>query len=1730
MAVYKVIPEIVLGNVTHIPEITLSYQGGKKFSGYAGSSEHIAAFIRSTYGEGEISLQEHFIVLYLNQANEITGYCRHHKGGINATIADPRIILGTALKCAAVGIILAHNHPSGNTEPSRADELLTRKIKEGAAFMDIRLLDHIIITKDRYRSFADEGLLGLPGIPLTEQDFVTRVELDLSEGIKHNKPGIEKMAAGFGITDKTQIKELTELAIVKRARAIAHEPGTQQERFEKIVRLYESQVNLSHRTSQSILLQQYSTPAPVGYLAGIYCGIDIPDYKKIFFEPSAGNGLLTIAGRTENFVVNEIDTLRNKNLHRQNFLKITREDASAPFHEYARKFDAVITNPPFGTVEKPLLREGYSIKSLEHIMAVHALDCMKDEGRAAIIIGGHTPYDGSGRIVAGKNRIFFNYLYSRYHVDDVINIDGSRLYSRQGTSFDVRLILICGRKNRQEGAAPLYNKTAQLAVHTFDTLAARVLAHINKGNMKNVLPETDKLERLRQKALLLKKELNNNADEDLGLPYTPASQNPFVLKTEVPDAMAYDLQSALEIIKREVGGDIDNFVRDRLGYPAKSALFRALSAEQTDAVAIAIYNIEARGQAVIIADQTGIGKGRVAASAIRYASKRGYRPVFITEKPNLFSDLYRDLAGIGSESLKPFIVNAKAGKTAVLDEQGTIIHEAPDQLKQESIIKSGELPAGYEFVIATYSQFNSETRKNGKTSFLSKIAENNILILDESHNASGWSNTGRFLRSVVRSAAGVVFLSATFAKRPDNMPVYAAKTAIGDCSMGDDAMILAIQKGGVALQEVLASQLVAEGQLVRRERSYENVEVNYITLTGKAEEHKAIADNISSVLREIIAFQENHINTEITTLDSVAKSEGKEITQRGGTSKAGVDNVPCYSKVFQLISQMLFSIKAESVAEHTVKRLEQGLKPVIAFSSTMGSFLESMENESGMTVGEGDIINADFGEVLRRALDGVFRYTEISHEGTHLHKSFKMDDLSPSAQTMYREISNRIDTISSGITISPIDLIKQKVTAAGYKVAEVTGRKLYLELNMEKAVGRVRNRKPENTNDAFRRFNNNEVDVLLINQSGSTGASAHAVPTAKVAAGEVKQRVMIVVQPELNINTEIQKRGRINRTGQIHQPVYDYISSVIPAELRLMMLLQMKLKSLDANTSSNQRNSSKILDVPDFLNEYGDKVVKEWLTDNPEINRLLDDPLRMEKKSGKDGEESGERNENAQDAAHRVSGRVAVLSTAMQEQFYEEVNARYADYTNYLKQIGEYRLEMEVMNLQAETTSTQIIVMGKGGDSVFGEDSVLETVRVNNLKKPFSSAELQHVLNDGLQGRTATNQKEQIISSFLDYADTQLKNQQEEIREKYTGLLKDIPNEKRIQHIGQKQGAEAMQQAMSDRTDDLLDERDAKLINAEDKHNKLKQYLEKLFRFFYTGQFVQFPVMTMEQGRQMLPSVFTGFNIDSKRKNPYTPSAVKLNFALPNSMKHIVLPASNQETILAIMGASMGERQPLSLIDTWEELIKSSTADRVTRYIITGNLIQAFSAYSGRLISYTTKEGAEKKGILMPEYWTTDERESGEVIIPVSRAVKIIRSLTDGNSILTSTGLSIIKTGSGYRLIISAARSKGGDIYLHPEILKLVVNNNFEKAADKMAAYLDDEKLIPLIEILQREFNATVGISEDQIFLADSKPLVFSSRKKIKLPEPEKQFDEDKARLLRLRATALKIKLQLLAA
>lgn len=289
---------------------------------------------------------------------------------------------------------------------------------------------------------------------------------------------------------------------------------------------------------------------------------------------------------------------------------------------------------------------------------------------------------------------------------------------------------------------------------------------------------------------------------ELGMAYQPVAEHVNVLNTQTPDSMGNDIHDALAKLKKAVGGDVTDFVCERLQW-SREEITERLFAEQVDAVALIIYNFEARNQAMIIGDQTGIGKGRIASSIIRYAKVQGLIPVYCTENAGLFSDNYRDLCDIGCGELVPFIVNSSAsGQTNACivtlddDDKQVVVHRPiTDKKVKDKIFKSGKLPEGYDYVLTTYSQLKNAYKKSktetvpgddfDKFEFLKKLAPKATFIFDESHNISGskfvsenWydpnanlvlsgSNQFHCFNELCKLSKNTVFLSATFAKRPE---------------------------------------------------------------------------------------------------------------------------------------------------------------------------------------------------------------------------------------------------------------------------------------------------------------------------------------------------------------------------------------------------------------------------------------------------------------------------------------------------------------------------------------------------------------------------------------------------------------------------------------------------------------------------------------------------------------------------------------------------------------------------------------------------------------------------------------------------------------------------------------------------------------------------------------------------------------------------------------------------
>lgn len=146
-------------NNSQVAEIQVSYTPNLLIDMNIKNSKKSFELMLNEWELETLQMQEEVKILLLNRSNKVLGIYSLAKGGLTGCVVDVRIILSIALKTLATGIILVHNHPSGNLKPSQADLDITKKLKNSCDLLDISLLDHLIITKDNYFSFADEGLI-----------------------------------------------------------------------------------------------------------------------------------------------------------------------------------------------------------------------------------------------------------------------------------------------------------------------------------------------------------------------------------------------------------------------------------------------------------------------------------------------------------------------------------------------------------------------------------------------------------------------------------------------------------------------------------------------------------------------------------------------------------------------------------------------------------------------------------------------------------------------------------------------------------------------------------------------------------------------------------------------------------------------------------------------------------------------------------------------------------------------------------------------------------------------------------------------------------------------------------------------------------------------------------------------------------------------------------------------------------------------------------------------------------------------------------------------------------------------------------------------------------------------------------------------------------------------------------------------------------------------------------
>ena len=1659
-----------------------------------------------------------------------------------------------------------------------------------------------------------------------EKKFIDAVKLQLAFGRKIKSIiELRKIAERHGLKDikDTDLQELAEAAIVMKARGIASSESTNDAvKFERIKKLYENQPSLNQRDSERVMKQQYSTPAPYAFLADMYvkAGMEV----KSALEPSAGNGMLTIGLPKDAVHVNDIDAQRLANLQRQGFKNITSQDGTQPFAD--KDVDVVVTNPPFGSAT-PKEYDGYKISSLEGQMAINALESMKDNGRAAIIIGGKTEYAKNGSLTP-KDKALLGYLYSHYNVEDVINVDGS-LYAKQGTTYPTRIILINGRRYDENAYPPVKDKARAEAVKSYDELYKRINDDILRsgrmdspvgegGGKVNAEPDKQGAAGAHEEGLRMgqsrggKRKATDGSggifdepsvrvpDDELGngrrtgrepdgelhngdsgadttgteptqsegrgnnsnrhgvggslrqpgnagrtntehinngpstvlkpkpaqerslstekVGYAPKSENPFTLQSVMPADQQEAVNKNLEKL-----GDADQFLVDELGYNDKDDLYSHLAAEQVDSVALAIQQAK-KGNAFIIGDMTGIGKGRQAASLIRYAKKQGQVPVYFTKTAGLLSDVYRDLVDIGSPELRPFVFGS-SDEAKITDSDGKVVYKLPTKEEKERVIdyieKNGKLPEEYDYVLTTYSQVgngvyefdendNRKERKlkkgdkfgpshfsgQARRDAIEKLISNGYLILDESHTAGGQSNQGNYFQHIIQKAKNVTFFSATFAKRPDNMPIYALRTAMNEGGMKASDLIDAVKRGGATLQEIMSQTLTQCGQMIRRERDMTGVTIDWKPIDDPVvvSEQREQYDKTIELFNDIINFQKNYVMPYIDERNEELAAIQATIGLKKGTKALGIASTPFASKAFNTVQQVLLSLKAKEAAKRAIDYLKQGVKPVIALNNTN-------ESQSGEIKENEEVEEPDLGTSLKKGLAGTLRYTKKDSKNNADSGTIDLASLGDEAVNAYNQLMTKIEHASTGLALSPIDVIKNELQKAGYKVGELTGRKTQFIYNDNGSVSKVK-RTDTDKKKLAREFNDGSLDALILNKSASTGISLHA--SSKF--NDQRKRVMIVAQQQLDVNDEVQMRGRIDRTGQVQRGAYEYIVSQIPAEQRLLMMFKAKLKSLDANTTSSQKSKFNEMEVADITNKYGDRIVKEYMAEHLDLYSRMADPFGWEKNgadlynidSQKLINSSGGKDYEDGQAASKLLGRMALLRVNEQEKMLQEIGDLYAAEIQRLNEMGENDLEITELPLKAKTINKVIWKEGSepGGNNAFADNTYVEKVNMAVLKKPMKAEEVKKA-QDGLTGNRSWDEyRKEKITAAKEYFDNKIAEATEKYEERAVKTATKA-KEKYIKDAKKAQKDTGMSDEQIEKMagyqyDSVYGDEKTKLDEVVKNLKSKYGVFERALETFNTDDAFVLPTDMNN------PAELSGFGnsygrlIDIKITDNFSPNASTVSFATLDGRRKITFPingkvgiGSDKADVIGIIdrltrqASAMGDKhlRVLSMdASNWDKL--TSNESRKDGYIITGNLLQALidtkeQGLGGQLVKYTTDTGEVKTGILMPEKFEPKGLANDKPINSVAEKFELpsnkggITEITSSDGdVKIEQGFDYMKMARNYTIRVPKSNKKGGKYFLDKELLKMVDGGNFETRGNTMLAEIKADKLKDVLDRL----------------------------------------------------------------
>lgn len=510
---------------------------------------------------------------------------------------------------------------------------------------------------------------------------------------------------------------------------------------------------------------------------------------------------------------------------------------------------------------------------------------------------------------------------------------------------------------------------------------------------------------------------------------------------------------------------------------------------------------------------------------------------------------------------------------------------------------------------------------------------------------------------------------------------------------------------------------------------------------------------------------------------------------------------------------------------------------------------------------------------------------------------------------------------------------------------EGTGRNYMLKKDEFGVTRFMPNDRLKSTTQIYRDFNSGAVDVLIINVIASTGASAQSSPEEGI---DVRQRNMFVMQYELDINVEVQKRGRINRTGQLNNPVYTYIITQIPVELRKYLMFRKKLRKLDANVSADQSASaqqSELNDangnpIEDLFNEYGFQVFKDdfiYLPENLDYLTIFENmTFRAKKVAGE--ADTAEKKETNINQFNQFTLELELYPVSFQEVFFDVMNVKYIQKKNDLLAKGEFQAELQVQNYRA-SLKDRLVIQFNSGKTVFSQPLFIADYFTIDGRKPLSKDKVLKKASDLANSKFMLNKETGLLISsqtpeefyrkfkedFLRESKLAVENYAKELEERIP-KRKDFPNtEEGINNYGL-----------------AVAEKNSENIQRLDSYKKSVQELKEMINFFYPMRKISY---------QDHLGYFVGYKIENNpTRYKYTKGNVGFVFCclskftlvtLKLTTQQIELESIVQQTNEVLRGDSLESKLKIDQIDNWKPDLFARTIKRFLSGNILSGIIEA---------------------------------------------------------------------------------------------------------------------------------------------------------------------------------------------